>query len=91
MKLVVISLAIAVLLVLALLSVKESDSSRSPSQKRSWTIEKVPGRSTNGADIEFVSFDFEQFAMSCNRIHSSMAPVTSIVPTQPIISLPSYP
>lgn len=64
MKLVVISFAIAVLLVLALLGVKQSDSSPGVSQQRSWTVEKVPSRSTNGADIEFVDFAFEQFAMS---------------------------
>lgn len=64
MKLVVISIVIAVLLVLALLSVKQGDSSPSVSQKRSWTVEKVPRSSTNVPDIEFVDFRFEQFTMS---------------------------
>lgn len=64
MKLVVISLAVAVLLVLALLSIKQNDSSPGVSQKRSWPVEKVPRSSTTVADIEFVDFRFEQFAMS---------------------------
>ena len=64
MKLVVISLVIALLIVIALLSVKQSDSSPGVSQKRSWPVEKVPGSSPTVTDIEFVDVDFEQFSMS---------------------------
>ena len=64
MKLVVISLVIALLIVIALLSVKQSDSSPGVSQKRSWPVEKVPGSSPTVTDIEFVDFDFQQFSMS---------------------------
>ena len=73
---VLISLAVAVLvLLLALLigtqrkSISDSSTNDSSSissrlsQRRSWPVEKVPGRSSV-ADIEFVRFDFERFAMS---------------------------
>ena len=60
---VVITLGIAVLLLLALLSVKQNNSG-SVSQKRSWEVQKISGHTPTAADIEFVDFDFEQFAMS---------------------------
>ena len=61
MKLLVISLAVAVLLTLACLSAEQSESSPVVSQRRSWPVEKI---STTVANIEFVDFDFEQFAIS---------------------------
>jgi hypothetical protein len=77
---VVISLAVAVLVLLVALFIgtqrrsssdnpsgndnsNDSNSSRL-SQRKSWPVEKVPGRSSRAADIEFIDFDFEQFAMS---------------------------
>ncbi|HKY42477.1 MAG TPA: hypothetical protein VJM50_05245 [Pyrinomonadaceae bacterium] len=75
---VVISLGVAVLVLLLALFIgterrsnsdntsgnESSSSSSALSQRKSWPVEKVPDRSPTVADIEFVDFDFEQFAMS---------------------------